>query len=185
MLRVSGFSAPIIAPPVVTADICQRKSRKLSPISVSRTSRVMRCCERSSVFFPRVVSAIASQTIAYSVPAVWCCVGPKLREKSITNTQSCPADQASSDALNATCRLMTGDNSAKSNAEHIQPPGSACPAVASPRGRANSQPTTIITLSSVPNSMHGTKMRTPFVSRTSMRLASPRQCHRARFELRY
>jgi len=30
----------------------------------------MRCCERSSGFFPRVVSAIANQTIAYSVPAV-------------------------------------------------------------------------------------------------------------------
>jgi hypothetical protein len=53
------------------------KSRKLSPISVSRTSRVMRCCERSSGFFPRVVIAIAEQTIAYSVPAVWRACPPR------------------------------------------------------------------------------------------------------------
>jgi hypothetical protein len=56
--------------PAVTADICPPKSRKLSPISVSRTSRVIRCCERSIGFFPRVVSALAEQTIADSVPAV-------------------------------------------------------------------------------------------------------------------
>ena len=52
-LRVSGCAAMINNEPAVTADFCPPKSLKLSPISVSRTSRLMRCCERSCGFFPR------------------------------------------------------------------------------------------------------------------------------------
>jgi hypothetical protein len=53
-LRASGCAVLIITHPAVTADTRPPKSRKLSPISVSPTPRVMRCCERSSgFFFPR------------------------------------------------------------------------------------------------------------------------------------